>query len=322
MAEILEPIIPYPAHYESDVVLRDGSTLRLRPIRPGDAEGLRLLHDRLSLQSQRFRFFGLATSRAGEVSRLLRADHDNEFVLVAEAGDRLVGVATYIRDSTQPERAEVAFAIADALQGRGVGTRMLERLAAIARDHHIRVFDAFVMVDNDRMLHVFTDSGFEVQRRLEGGIFHVELSLTPTARYEDRAAARSQAAATASMESFFEPKAVAVIGANRERGKIGSEILHNLVAGGFTGRLFVVHPSAPSVDGVPAFLDVTAIPSEIDLAIVCVPCARVSATVDACIAKGVKALVVISAGFAETGAAGRARSKIKSSTKYAGRASA
>ena len=307
MARTLESVIPYPAQYESDVVLRDGSTLRLRPIRPGDAEALLALHDRLSQQSQRYRFFGLATSHAGEVARLLQADHDNEFVLVAEAGNRLVGVATYVRDSAQTERAEVGFAIADALQGHGVGTRMLEMLAGIARDHHIKMFDAYVMVDNDRMMRVFTDSGFEVQRRLEGGIFHVELSLAPTAHYEERAAARSQAAATASMESFFAPKAVAVIGANRERGKIGSEILHNLVAGGFSGRLFAVHPSASSVDGVPAFPTVTGIPSEIDLAIVCVPCARVSATVDECLAKGVKALVVISAGFAETGTAGRVR---------------
>ena len=212
MAGIREEVIPFPAQYESDVVLRDGSTLRLRPVRPGDAEALLALHDRLSQQSQRFRFFGLATSRAGEVARLLRADHDNEFVLVAEAGNRLIGAATYVRDSTQTDRAEVGFAIADELQGRGVGTRMLEMLAAIARDHHIATFDAYVMVDNDRMMSVFTDSGFEVQRRLEGGIFHVVLSLAPTARYEDRAAARSQAAATASMESFFAPKTVAVIG--------------------------------------------------------------------------------------------------------------
>ena len=158
MAETQIAVIPYPAHYESDVVLRDGSTLRLRPIRPGDAEGLLLLHDRLSLQSQRFRFFELAASRADEVSRLLQADHDNEFVLVAEAGNRLVGVATYIRDPRTMERAEVAFVIADALQGRGVGTRMLESLAGVARDHHIETFDAYVLVDNDRMIRVFTDS--------------------------------------------------------------------------------------------------------------------------------------------------------------------
>jgi acetyl coenzyme A synthetase (ADP forming)-like protein len=306
MAHMHNSVVTYPAQYESDVVLRDGSTLRLRPMRPGDADALQAFHERLSQESLRFRFFGVAVSHADEVSRLLRADYDNEFALVAEAGNRLIGVAKYTRDPNQMARAEVAFAIADPLQGRGVGTRMLEALASIARDHHIQTFDAYVMADNERMMRVFIDSGFEVERRLEGGVFHVVLSLAPTPRYEAKAAARSRAAATASMKGFFEPKTVAVIGANRERGRIGSEILHNIVSGGFSGRVFVVHPHAPTVDGVPAFPGVTAIPGDVDLAIICVPCASVSATVDDCIAKGVKALVVISAGFAETGASGRA----------------
>jgi acetate---CoA ligase (ADP-forming) len=294
-----------PQQYESDVVLRDGSTLLLRPVRPGDREGLLALHSRLSKKSLRSRFFGIPSSTDGEVSRLLRADQDQEFVLVAEAGKCLVGVATFIRDLKAAGRAEVAFAIADALQGRGVGTRMLETLADIARDHGIQTFDAYVMSDNQSMLRVFRDSGFEVERRLEGGTFHVTLSLAPTALYAAKAAERSRIAASASMKNFFAPHAVAVIGANRERGKIGSEILHNIVAGGFSGRLSVVHPHASSIDGVPAFPTVTAIPGEVDLAVICVPCAGVSEVVDDCIAKGVKALVVISAGFGETGTAGR-----------------
>ena len=296
----------YPAQYESDVVLRDGSTLRLRPVRPDDGEGLCELHDRLSRESLYFRHFATSSSSAPEVSRLLRADHDNEFVLVAESGERLSGVASYSRNPTSPERAEVAFAIADALQGRGVGTRMLETLADIARDHHIRTFDAYVLRDNERMKDVFVDSGFEVERRLEGGVFHVVLSLEHTVAYEAKAAERSRVAATASMKHVFEPGTVAVVGANRERGKIGSEILHNLVAGGFRGRLFAIHPSASAIDGVAAHPRVTMIPGDVDLAVICVPSAQVSAVVDDCITKGVKALVVISAGFAETGAAGRA----------------
>ena len=117
---------------------------------------------------------------------------------------------------------------------------------------------------------------------------------------------RSPDAATASMKSFFEPRTVAVIGANRARGKIGAEILHNVAAGGFTGRLVAVHPSASSIEGIPAYPRVTSVPGEVDLAVICVPCAQVSAVVDDCVAKGVKALVIISAGFSETGPAGRA----------------
>ena len=117
------------------------------------------LHDRLSRKSLRSRFFGIPSSTDGEVSRLLRADQDQEFVLVAEAGKRLVGVATFIRDPKAAGRAEVAFAIADALQGRGVGTRMLETLADIAREHGIQTFDAYVMHDNQRMMQCLSRLG-------------------------------------------------------------------------------------------------------------------------------------------------------------------
>ncbi|MBI2187333.1 MAG: GNAT family N-acetyltransferase [Acidobacteria bacterium] len=296
----------YPSQYESDIVARDGSTLRLRPVRPDDGDALRALYSRLSSESLYFRFHGMRATIETEVSRLLGADYESEFALVAEAGGRLSGVATYLRDPRSVDRAEVAFTIADALQGRGVGTRMLEILAAVARDHGIRWFDAYVLHENDRMMRVFLDSGFEVERRLDSGVFHVSVPLALTATYEARAAERSRWAATASMKSFFEPRTVVVIGASRTRGKIGSEILHNLVDGGFTGRLLAVHPSAASIDGVPAVAHVTAVPDPVDLAVICVPCAQVSRVVDDCIAKGVRALVIISAGFAETGAAGRA----------------
>lgn len=296
----------YPAHYESDVILRDGSTLRLRPVRPEDSAALRDLHERLSAESWRFRFFNARGVTLPDLWRLGGGDDRRELVLVAEAGGRVSGVASYLRNPAAPDRAEVAFTVADALQGRGVGTRLLEALARIAREQHIRTFDAYVLQDNHQMVRVFQDSGFEVEQRVEGGVVHVVLSLEPTAGYETRAAERSRSAAATSIRHFFEPAAVAVIGANRERGKIGSEILHNLTATGYTGRLFAVHPAATLIDGVPAFPRVTGIPGDIDLAVICVPCAQVSAVVDDCIAKGVRALVVISAGFSETGAAGRA----------------
>jgi acetyl coenzyme A synthetase (ADP forming)-like protein len=295
----------YPVEYESDVVVRDGSTLRLRPVRSDDGPAVREFFDRLSEESWRSRFFRARGAASVPDVPPVAVDYEDEFTLVAEAGGRVSGVASYSRHRRARDRAEVAFAVANALQGRGVGMRMLEVLAGIARDHGIRTFDASVLPDNDRMLRVFLDSGFEVDQRLDGGVVSVTLSLQPTPRYESRAAERSQAAATASMKAFFEPRTVAVIGANRERGKIGSEILHNLAATGFTGRLVAVHPLAPSIDGVPAYPRVTDVPGDVDLAVVCVPCATVHAVVDDCIAKGVRALVVVSAGFGETGATGR-----------------
>ncbi len=207
----------------------------------------------------------------------------------------------------QSDRAEVAFAIADALQGRGIGTRMLEQLSEIARRRGIRSFEASVLADNRRMLDVFTDCGFPVTTRVDGGVVQVTIGLEPTANFVARSAERAQHAATASMKAFFQPASVAVIGANRTRGKIGSEILHNLVASGFTGSIIPVHPSAAEIEGLRAWPRVTDIPQAIDLAVVAVPAAQVLAAVDDCLAKGVRGICVISAGFGESGPEGRER---------------
>ena len=232
-------------------------------------------------------------------------DPSRTFVLVGETGGRVSAVASYTRHPERPDQAEVAFAIASPLQGRGVGTRMLELLAKIAWPYDIRTFDAWVRRDNEPVMRMFRDSGFEIERRVDGGIAHVILSLAHTPAYMARAAERSETAAAASMRSFFEPQTVAVVGTSRERGKIGAEVLHNLLADGFTGRLFPVHPTAAAVGGVPAVARVTDIPGEVDLVVVCVPARLVNTVVDDCIAKGVKAIVVITAGFAETGGPGR-----------------
>jgi acetyl coenzyme A synthetase (ADP forming)-like protein len=197
------------------------------------------------------------------------------------------------------------FAIAPALQGRGVGTRLLEMLARVAWTEDIRTFDAWVRRDNDPVMRMFLDSGYATERRLEDGYCLVTLSLAHTRAYQERAAERSETAATASMKSFFEPRTVAVVGASRERGKIGAELLHNLIDGGYTGRLVAVHPTATDIAGVPTVKRVTDVPGDVDMVVICVPAKLVSAVVDDCIQKKVKALVIITSGFAETGAAGR-----------------
>ena len=218
--------------------------------------------------------------------------------------------AGFYRDPAHADRAEVAFAVADALQGHGIGTRLLEHLAGLAREQGIRTFDAYVLAGNRRMLDVFRDSGFAMTTVDERGVLHVSLSLSVTPAFEAKAATRSQTAATASMKAFFEPRGVAVIGANRERGKIGSEILHNLVAAGFRGPIAPVHPTAPEIEGLRAYPRVADIPDSIDLAVVVVPAAQVQAAVDDCLAKGIRAICVISAGFSECDAEGHARERL------------
>jgi acetyl coenzyme A synthetase (ADP forming)-like protein len=301
-----EPAVGYPVQYASDVVLRDGSTLHLRPVRKTDAPAILELLQTLSPDSLYQRFMTVPKLDLAKAERFADVDYENEFALVGEYGGAIRALAGYYRDATAPERAEAAFTIADSLQGRGVGTRLLERLAEIARAHGVSTFDAYVLGSNRKMMDVFLESGFQLTRQLEGGVFHVRLSIEQTPAYEARALERAQHAAAASMRTFFEPRVVAVIGANRERGRIGSEIFENLRRSAFTGRLVPVNPGADSLDGVPAVARVTDVDGPVDLSVIVVPAARVASVVDDCIAKGVRALVVISAGFAETGADGRA----------------
>ncbi|MFL6273600.1 MAG: GNAT family N-acetyltransferase [Blastocatellia bacterium] len=298
----------YPARYESDTLLRDGSTLRLRPIRPDDVAALIEFHLRLSPRSVYFRFFSPLPELTREKAvELCTVDYNDTFALVGEHAGRIVAVARYYRDHEADDRAEVAFLTEDALQGRGIATRMLERLAVIARENRIKTFEAYVLGDNRKMMDVFLNTGFQVARRLDGGVFYVTFSITATPELEEKLARRGQAAASASMKVFFEPKSVAVIGAGRRRGQIGAEIFHNLVSAGFQGVVYPVNEHARVVGSVRAYARITEIPDDVDLAIIVVPAARVEAAVDDCISKGVRGMVIISAGFGETGGEGRAR---------------
>jgi len=291
----------------TDVVVRDGSTVCVRRATADDVDALAQFFRTLSSESLYYRFLGIPSLTEARLRALTATDDRAGASLVVESAGRIVAFAGFYRDPACADRAEVAFAVSDALQGHGIGTRLLEQLARMARDLDISTFDAYVLAENRRMLEVFRDSGFEVTTRLEDCVFHVEISLLVTRRYEDRAAARSRAAATASMKAFFEPHVVAVVGAGRQRGKIGSEILHNLVTAGFSGTLVPVHPTASEIEGLTAYARVVDIPQAVDLAIVAVPASLVIGAVDDCIAKNVRAICVISAGFSECDAEGRAR---------------
>ena len=297
-------LVFYPADLETDVVLRDGLTVRVRPVRDGDLPQVLTLLAGLSERSRYNRLMAIQSPDLEQARKIASSDYDTRMVLVAERGDRFCGLAGYYRDPGDRARAEVAFAVADSMQGHGLGTRMLERLAEIAIDRGVRAFDAYVLGDNLAMMDVFLQSGFTLTQKIDQGVFHVTLALEPSAAFETAAGKRAQLAAAASLRPFFEPRAIAVIGANREPGRIGSEVLRNLRDRGFSGTLAPVHPASDTIGGLKAYRTVKEIPFEVDLAIVIVPAKEVTAIVDDCIAKGVKALVVISAGFAEAGDAG------------------
>ena len=289
---------------ECDVVLRDGTTVHLRPLVPSDAAALDRFFESLSEDSVHFRFFGLGPARR-DVQRLLEADGSSEFALVAECGGAIVALAQYARDTKDPARAEAAFLVADAMQGRGIGTRLLEQLADHAREHQVESFHAWVMSANRRMLQVFIDSGFDVHSRTDRGVIEVVFSLAPTEALAAKTAARASVAARASLHPFFEPESVAVVGAKRSRAGVGAEILNNLRTTGFAGRILPIHPETTELQGLPAFRRLSDVPGSIDLAVIAVPATSVLATVRDAVAKGVKALVVVSAGFAEIGSSGR-----------------
>jgi len=290
-----------------DVVLRDGATARLRQASIEDREQLREFYRDLSPQSRYFRFFG--KPRVGNiVEDIVRALAAGDAVtLVADVDRRIVAVAQYF-PTHAAGLAEAAFAIADAHQGRGIGTKLLERLGVVARSRGITSFEAYLLHDNERMRQLLVDSGFALTwDRTEGQIRHVVFSLAESAQLHEKGRVRARAAARASLRPFFHPSTIAVVGAGRRRGGIGAEIFHNLLGTGFRGRVVPVNSAGGSVEGVHAMKNISAVDGEVSLAVIAVPCDQVSAVVDDCIAKGVKALLVVSAGFAETGAEGRER---------------
>jgi len=296
-----------------DVILRDGGTLRLRPPTAADADELVAFFARLSERSRSLRFHG-----AREVDRALVEPYlDPDWTRVgALAGslaggmneeERIVALASYLRREQDPASAEMAFAVADAEQGRGIGTRLLEQLAARAREAGISEFVAYVRAANSAALSVFAGSGFELVRELEQGEIELRFPLAPGPGLAARIEERDHAAVIASLRPFFEPRGVAVVGASRKRGSIGGELFRNILRADFAGSAYPVNLRGEPVAGVHAYRSVEELPEPVDLAVICLPAEQVLEAASAALRHGVPALCVISAGFAETGREGRER---------------
>jgi acetyl coenzyme A synthetase (ADP forming)-like protein len=289
-----------------DVLLSDGSTARVRVIRPSDAQAVVEFHGRLSPETIWLRYFTPHPHLSeAEVAQLVRSDDPDHVALVVERDGRIIAIAQYEREPGKDE-AEVAFVIEDAFQGRGIGTTLLGHLASIARQHGIKIFVADTLSVNTQMLQVFRNAGFVRHSRHSGdGIVRVVLDIAPTEQARQAADARDAHAIVASMERLLRPRAVAVIGAARERGKIGHELLTNIVKSGFTGPVYPVNPNARAVASLPSWPSIQAVPEKVDLAVISVPAAMVLEEVRACGEAGVGALVIVTAGFAEMGPKGK-----------------
>ncbi len=296
--------VAYPAHWEADVVLRDGGVAHVRPIRPQDAPAVHAFHDAQSAESIYLRFFApLPHLSAKDVARFTQVDYVNRVGLVATLGDDIVGIARY--DRTEGTSAEVAFNISDAHQGRGLGSVLLEHLTVAARERGITRFVADVLPQNRKMMTVFTEAGYEVAHGFEDGVISLAFDISPTENSARVRESREHRAESRSMRGLLNPRSVVVVGASRDPDSIGHRLLENIRDGGFTGAVHAVNHDAFEVQGVTSHARVTDVPGPIDLAVVAVPADAVDDVVRDCARAGVRGLVVVSAGFAETGEQGR-----------------
>ncbi|HKD95397.1 MAG TPA: GNAT family N-acetyltransferase, partial [Gaiellaceae bacterium] len=284
----------------------DGSTLRLRAPVAEDADALLEFFAGLSDHSRYLRFHGFPALGPKLVEPVLEPDWQERGALLGSLDGRMVAVANWVR-LRDPRVAEVAFAVGDEFQRRGIGMRLLEQLAVRAGGAGIEEFVAEVLAENDTMLRVFRNAGFEVARAGEGGELEIRFAIAPTDAYREHVAERDHIAVRASLEQFFEPGSVAVIGASKRRGSIGGELFRNILTGDFAGSVYPVNKKGDSVAGVHGSSAVGEIADAVDLAVICLPGELVLDAAEEALVAGVRALVVISAGFAETGSEGLER---------------
>jgi acyl-CoA synthetase (NDP forming)/RimJ/RimL family protein N-acetyltransferase len=299
----------YPEYWEADVVLRDGGTAHLRPIHPSDADAVQAFHTGQSQKSIYMRFFAFkARLSSKELKRFTEVDYKDRVALVITIGGEILGIGRYDR-LADPEEAEVAFNIADAHQGRGIGSILLEHLAAAARENGIRKFSAEVLPENRKMLMVFSDAGYDVNRHFDDGVVSLEFNIDPTEKSRAVMEAREHRAEARSIQELLAPSSVAVIGASRKWGTVGYQLLEHIIEGGFTGPVYAINPEALELAGMLSFARLSEVPDAVRLAIIAVPYEEVPKVVADCAAAGVKGVVVATAGYADDGERGLARQR-------------
>lgn len=304
----VEEVLQTAAHPSHEVVLRDGTTVHVRPVEVGDEPALLAFLEALSPDSRAFRFMSLGVNLRAAARHSAHENGRGRFGLVATGpSGEIVAHAMYVQ--VDDERAEVAFAVADGLQGHGLGTVLLGLAADAADRAGIPRFVALVRADNRRMIDVFRQSGFPVSVRARSGTIEVEL---PTALGEEALAAfadRDRIAATAAVSRFLLPRSVALVGASDRPGSVGAAVLEN-VRRSFAGDIHLVNHRRSQVGGAPAFRSVADLPEGVDLAVVAVPAASVAAVARDCAKAGIRALLVLSAGFEDGDVAAERRAAL------------
>ena len=237
---------------ESDIALRDGSTVHVRPVRPEDVERIELFLGGLSDEARWFRFFS-AGADVGAMARWFADTRGGTGSSRCTSDDGLVvGHGQYVPDGTGS--AEVAFAVADDWQGHGIATLLLAQLAEAAAAEgiapvHRRGDDQ--QPQDDR--YVPRRRGSPSRSARGPGELEVTFPTTLTEDGRRRFEERERTAAVAAVEHVLRPRSVAIVGASRRPGSIGAAVMANLVAGGFTGPIYPVNPHAATIEGLPAY---------------------------------------------------------------------
>ncbi|WKX13968.1 bifunctional GNAT family N-acetyltransferase/acetate--CoA ligase family protein [Streptomyces sp. NL15-2K] len=278
-------------------LLADGTTVCIRPVRPGDHERLRSFYEEMSPENLRLRFFAASRrSAAMAAERACAPARPGCRALLAEARGRVIGLAEF-DSGGEEDTAEMSVAVADGVHHRGVGTLLVEHLVSAARANGITTFTADALGENHEVLRLFADLGLRTARHFDGPEVRCTIRLDQDDAYLSAVEERGRAADVASLQPLFRPDAVAVVGAGRRPGSVGRAILHHLKVGGSTRRLFAVNPAATAILGVPSHSSVSALPKTPDLAVLAVPAAVVPATAEECGKAGVRALLVVTAGL-------------------------
>jgi acyl-CoA synthetase (NDP forming)/GNAT superfamily N-acetyltransferase len=283
-------------------LLADGRTVEIRPAVATDFAAVKAMHEAMSPNNVYLRFFSLSRLAAEqEARRVTREPGPGHAALLAVFDGQVAGLASFEVGPAGGKTAEVAFAVADTMHHRGIATLLLEHLVSLARARQLEALTAETLPENTGMLRVFSDAGLPAVSKRGDGVVSVTIPLPPDDAgrlledYLDIVAARERSANVASLRPVFAPRSVAVVGASRRTGTVGRSVLDNIVAGGFTGKLWAVNPSVREIGGVPCYPDVDSLPEAPDLAVLAVPPVAVVETAQACGRRGVRGLVVLTA---------------------------
>jgi RimJ/RimL family protein N-acetyltransferase/succinyl-CoA synthetase alpha subunit len=288
----VSPSPAWPASWAGDVVLADGGTAHVRPIRPEDAPLLAAFHARLSPESIYLRFFSPRPQLSlREIDHFTKVDYDARVALVVLLGEALIGVGRYDRLG-RSEVAEVAFVVDDAQQGRGIASLLLERLATAARRRGLQRFTADVLPHNRAMLHVFHNAGFDVTSRFEDGVVRLSFPIQRTARARELTVGRERLAEARSIDRLLSPRGIGVIAEGEAAEPIVQALRRSLEAGGFEGPVRRLSAFAPSGD-----------PSGLDLVFIAVPPDLLPAQIERCGDWGVHGAVLLATGAPDDEAA-------------------